>query len=498
MSAVDPAAAAPPAHAFDGLKRRALSLGAANAVDFALQFLLPMVLARTLDAATFGEYRLLWLVIGTVMAACLLGMTQGLYYFLPRATGAMRRLYVHQTLIFLGAAGLLSALYVSPWNPWLPEAMMPLASYGVLVPTFVALWVTSALLDVLPMTEERTHWQVGAVTGMAVLRAVTLSVAAFLTGDLSILIVLLIALVILKLGVLFAYIGRFHGFRAPWFERHAFVDQVRHSTPFGISSSLYGLRIQIDQWVAASLFTLQAFAAFSVAAVLAPLVTIFRISVNDAFLPNMSRLQAANDVRGMMELNGRANVLVTIFVAPILALAFAFAEEIITVVYTASFVDGAPVMRVYILGLLAGLVEVGSILLLLKLGSFAVRLNAVALALSVALAWFGAVNFGLPGAAIGSVAAVWFDRVVTLRRIARETGIPLGRVQDWRSLATLAASAAIAAALAATVVHVQFPASPPLVRLAVGGSLLAITYALLLAPRYANSGIFAMLRRKGS
>ena len=68
-----------------GLKRRALSLGAVKAFDHALQFLLPVVLVRCLDAATFGEYRLLWLAVGTVMAFATLNMAGTLYFFVPRS-----------------------------------------------------------------------------------------------------------------------------------------------------------------------------------------------------------------------------------------------------------------------------------------------------------------------------------------------------------------------------------------------------------------------------
>ncbi|HEU4643988.1 MAG TPA: hypothetical protein VFS80_00305, partial [Burkholderiales bacterium] len=50
------------------LGARAFSLGAANAFEVALQFLLPVVLVRCLEPDAFGEYRLLWLAVGTVMA----------------------------------------------------------------------------------------------------------------------------------------------------------------------------------------------------------------------------------------------------------------------------------------------------------------------------------------------------------------------------------------------------------------------------------------------
>ena len=81
------------------LERRALSLGSANAVDYVLQFLLPVVLTRTLDAQAFGEYRLLWLAIAALMLVTPMCMAPALYYFLPRSDRPTQRIYVNQTLV---------------------------------------------------------------------------------------------------------------------------------------------------------------------------------------------------------------------------------------------------------------------------------------------------------------------------------------------------------------------------------------------------------------
>mgnify|MGYP006176412479 CR=1 FL=1 len=113
-----------------GLRRRAMSLGAAKAFDYAMQFLLPVVLVRCLDTATFGEYRLLWLSVATLMFVATFNMPQSLYVFLPSAEAAQKRLYINQTLVFLGFSGLVCAWAVSPWNPWLPATLLPLAKYG--------------------------------------------------------------------------------------------------------------------------------------------------------------------------------------------------------------------------------------------------------------------------------------------------------------------------------------------------------------------------------
>jgi hypothetical protein len=64
-----------------------------KAFDQAMQFLLPVVLVRCLDAATFGEYRLLWLSVGTLIGVGTLNMAGSLYFFLPRSDPERKRLY---------------------------------------------------------------------------------------------------------------------------------------------------------------------------------------------------------------------------------------------------------------------------------------------------------------------------------------------------------------------------------------------------------------------
>jgi O-antigen/teichoic acid export membrane protein len=463
-----------------GLGVRVLSLGVANAFDYALQFLLPVVLVRCLDTAAFGQYRLLWLVVGTVMAVVTLAMPGSLYYFLPRSESETKRLYINQTILFLAAAGLLAAWAVSSWNPWLPEKMRDLAQYQAIVPAFVLLWVVAVLLDLLPSVEERITWQAKATMGLSALRAIALSLTAILTRDLGPVLLVLLVFVVSKVALLFAYIARYHGLRGPLLRWRAFSDQLRYAAPFGATGALFGMRSQADQWVAAALFSVGFFASFSIAAVLGPLVQLFRLSVLQAFLPSMSRLQSAGDFPGMLELNGRANAMVGVLVYPLLAFAFVFAEEIVTIIYTAVYVDAAPVMRVYIIGLAALVVELASIMMLLRQGGFTMRLGLFALILSVALSWFLAHLFGLAGAAAGSVTAIYIDLIATLRCISLRTGIPLRRLQDWRSLGLLMFFASLAAALAWWMVGMHFSASGPLVRVTVGGALLTAAYGTML------------------
>ena len=461
---------------FSALVRRSLSLGGANAFDYALQFLLPVLLVRGLTTDAFAQYRLLWLAVTTLMVVVPLSMSQSLYFFLPRADAATRNRHIRLTLVYLAVAGLLGGLLIYPGNPWLPQGMRTLAEFGALVPAIALLVAVTSLLDILPSVEERVNWQIFITIGLSVLRTVLLGSVAMFTGELRLLIWAMLGLLLLKLVVLLAYIHHRHGLAGRWFDRPAFVAQFRHASPLGASSALYGLRAQGDQWMAAALFTTSCFAAFSIATVLGPLIFLFRYSVNNVFLPSMSRLQAAGDLVGMLKLNNQANAMVGRLVYPFLALAFAFATEIITLSYTGAYADAAPVMRVYILALVPMVIEVSSLILLLREGRFALILNGVLLTLSLIGSWIGAHFYGLAGAALGSTLALYVDRWVTLRRLSRSTNISLRQIQDWPKLLHalfLAMVAALAARLVTDHVAAQ---SGVLSRLILGSAVLAAVY----------------------
>jgi O-antigen/teichoic acid export membrane protein len=457
------------------LERRAFSLGTANAVDYALQFLLPIILTRALDAHDFGRYRMLWLAVGTLMTVAPLFMPQSLYYYLPRADRAAKRLYINQTLVFMTLTGLLAAFLVSEWNPFLPSSIAALATgQAPLVPMFVLAWIVASLLDVLPTVDERVSWQARAVIALSATRTIALGAVALVTHDFVAVIWTLLAFTVLKLAVLVYYIAIEHGLGGPLLKPRTFAEQVCHAAPFGFGGTLFGLRMQADQWIAAALFPMTLFASFSIAAVLGPMVNLVRQSVNHVFLPSMSRLHSGGEVKATIAMNSRANALVAMLVYPLLAFAFVFAEPLITVVYTPTYVDAAPVLRLYVVGLLAFVIELNSLLLLLKQGGFAARVNAAALVFSVPLSLWGALRFGLPGAALGSVAMIHAERVLSLRRVARITGEPFSRLQDWPKLGALLASSALAAAAAGLLAHAWTLSAVN--SLVVGAACMALAY----------------------
>ena len=480
------------------LERRALSLGTANAIDYALQFLLPMVLTRTLDPHSFGEYRLLWLAVATLMMVAPMCMPPSLYYFLPRSDRPTQRLYINQTLVFMVFASLVSAWALSLWNPWLPGKFEAInEGSGVVVPAFVLLWVFAMVLDILPTADERVGWQAKVIVFLSAIRAVALSTAAIVTGELAPVLWTLLAFTGLKAAILIHYVAKYHGLGGPLVRKDTFKAQMKQALPFAASGTLHGVRVQGDQWIAAAMFTVPQFASFSIATVLGPLVQLFRVSVNNVFLPSMSRMQSEGDNAGMLALNSRANCMVALLVYPLIAFAFVFAEHIITLIYTSTYLEAVPVLRFYTLGLVAFVVELVSCLFVLRQGPFAAWANGLVLLISLPLSIFGAMHFGLVGAAMGSVAAIYAERALSLQRIAKLTGTPIRKLQDWGALAGLLGAAILAAGVAWLALFWSEWSS--LATLLAGGTIMAAAYpvALYLTGRWGDLAAFvAALRHK--
>lgn len=462
------------------LERRALSLGLANSFDYAIRFLTPIVLVRVLEPESFGQYRQLWLLVYTVLTLVSFYMPYSLYYFVPRSDPHTRRLYVNQTILFMSCMGLLAALGLWLAEGFLPRTMGGLFEHGLLVHAFIVLWVATVMLETLPAAGEHVAWQSKTTVGLSILRAGLLTVAAVVTGEMTAVLLVLFAFAGFRLVLLVHYVARHYGLARPLIDRGKLLEQLRHSAPFGISGILFGFRKHGNEWIAAALFPAAQYAAFSVASALTPIVVILRRSVSHAFLPSMSRHQANRDIAGMLALNNKANIMVGAIVFPLLAYCFVFAEPLIALMFTEAYLDAVPVMRLYIVSLLTYVVELQSMMVLLRQGVFGARINVFNLGIALTVSFSAALTWGLPGAALGSVTADCIERVTVLLRISRVTGVPAARLQDWRSLGSILAAAAGAAWLVHELLTRIGWAKNSFVLLASATALMALVYPLAL------------------
>lgn len=461
-------------------RSQAMSLGKANLLDFMIQIVLPIVLVRLLDPTEFGQYRMLWLAANAAIALGQLHMPHSLLYLLPREGAERARIYINNTLLFLASTGLIGAVLVGPWNHWLPGQMEHLSSNAFFLPLFIFVWVLASLVEFLPNADQRIAWQARVIVGLSLLRASTIVLVVFVTRDIEWVFAALLLFAFVKLGLLYYYIGKYHGRNVFKVNLNLLRGQIIYAAPFGISGSLYILRGQADQWVVASLFSTSVFATFSVAYVFSPLANIIRQSVSNAVMPRLSELHASGDREELLNLNRKANAGSNFLLFPMLVFFFVFSTQLIELINTGSYLMAADVMRIYLLGMLAQAVEVNSILRVFSQGRFTVRVNFGLLLMSIVVSYLGARVFGLLGAALGSVLALSLGELMNLRHAVSVTNTSFSRFLDWKQLGILLGAAIVAGGVGKGVALLPMFSGHLIGQLFLGGLSMITVYILML------------------
>jgi O-antigen/teichoic acid export membrane protein len=425
------------------MRRQIITLGMANIADFAVQLFTPIVLVRVLDEGGFGDYRVLWLAAGTLLATVPMSVPGSLPYFLPRHDLDSQAVFVRQTLFYMFLAGLLSGLALSPLNPFLGGSLGTLAQSHFAASLFWALWVFASTLDILPNAERRIELQAGLIFGLALLRGGSVIAAAVLGGINAVIGVL--ALVAATKALLLLAVPTVRYGRRLWFGRMSrWLEQARYAIPLGANNAVYLLRLQVDQWLVVVLFGSVQYGVYSIGVVALALGTIIRTTVNNVIFPEMSKAQAEGDFSKVMVLNSRSNVAVSLFVFPLLAYLFAAADPIIRLVYTDAYAGAVPVLRLNVIAFLIAVVEMTTVMLALRQGPSLLRSSLISLPVGLLAGYAGSLAWGMPGAMAGAVLGNFVAIAVVFASASRVLALPVSALQDWRTIARIGGAAIIA------------------------------------------------------
>ncbi len=432
-----------------GLRSSAIRLALAGGVEYGLQLAMPIILVRCLDETGFAQYRLLWLLASSVLAIAPAFMPQALFYFLPRAGAAEQRARVlGNTLLYLLTAGLVVGAVLNQWNPWLPVAVRNLMHDSAGFSTvFLMLWVVVAMYDVLPTAESQTRLQANSTIGLALLRTVLLVLAAWQTQQIVWVVVALVCVALFKLALLLYYLSRGgqggQGSHVGW-DVDLLRQQLRYALPFALGTGLFLMRLQADQWIVASLLAPALYACFSIASVLQPIATLLRQPVYNAMMPRLNRAWADADIEQMRHLIIHSNAATAMLLIPVAGLFWVCAPELVQFVYTQRYMAAAPVMQVYLVGMMVNAFAIGHVLQVLDMGRFSTRNSAFCLVLSIALSWLGVKYVGLEGGAFGSVFALAVSEFWSVTVVAKKLEIGIVKLLSLRNLLPVFASTGLA------------------------------------------------------
>ncbi len=457
----------------DSILTRARPLLAARLAGAVLALAVPMVLARVLLPASYGTFKQAWLVSQTIALVLPMGLTQSLYYFVPRERRDRDR-YVAQSVwahlllgaaaagLILGGRGFLAARF---HNPELDALLGWVAA-------FTGLFVAGAPLDVAWNAAGRIGAAALARLGTELLRSAALIAGAVATGTVRGALVGMTAATAARAAANLALLARGHGLRI---SAALLRRQVAYALPFGLAFLLVVPQQQFHQYAVSAAVTAAAFAIYSVGTFQLPVVDVLYTPVSELLQIGLADVEGAGRPR-------RAGL--GLFHEAVLQLAFAFlplagllavvAPALIELVFSPLYLSAVPIFRLSVLPIALAALPLDGVMRARAQNRFVLFLSAAKLAATVPLVLGGLAWRGPIGAFAGWIAAEGLARLAMLVRTATLFDVPLRRVLPVRALARVAAATAFAMPPSWLVLHAV--PGPLLARLLATGAAFAAAY----------------------
>jgi teichuronic acid exporter len=205
------------------------------------------------------------------------------------------------------------------------------------------------------------------------------------------------------------------------------------------------------------LFGSALYGVYSIGAVALTLAGIIRTTVTSVIFPQMSEAQSKDDLAKVLNFNSSSNVACALFIFPVLAFIFAAASPLIRLIYTDGYAGAIPVLRLNVVAFVVAAVEISTVMLVLRQGSFLLLASLISLPVGLAASYAASQAWGMAGAAAGLVVGNFVAIFVLYAHASRLLALPVRALQDWRTIARIG-GAAILAGVAAYVALLAIPA----------------------------------------
>jgi O-antigen/teichoic acid export membrane protein len=457
----------------DSILTRARPLLAARLAGAVLALAVPMVLARVLLPASYGTFKQAWLVSQTLALILPMGLTQSLYYFVPREP-ATRDRFVAQTLWAHVALGLLAAAIVFAGRGLLADRFANPELDAVLgwVAAFAALHIAGSPLDVAWNACGRIGASAAARLATETTRSAALIAGALLDGSVRGALVGMTLATAARALLGFALLARDHGLAG---SGALLRRQIAYSLPFGAAFLLIVPQQQFHQYAVSAAVSAAAFAVYSVGTFQLPVVDVLYSPVSELLQIGLAESdRKARALGAGLRLFHEAVGQLAFAFLPLAGLLLVVAPSLIELLFSRVYLDAVPLFRLSVLPIVLAALPLDAVMRARAENRFMLVLSGAKLAVTAPLVLGGLALRGPVGAFVGWVLAEALARAAMIHRAAGLFGVPLLRALPLRALARQAAATAVAMPGAYLALHAT-PA-PLALRLASAGLAFAAAY----------------------
>lgn len=463
-----------------------LGRGGATVLGFAL----PLILTRLLPQAEFGTYKQVWLVVTTGYFMLQLGLSQSLYYFIPRKDGRARE-WLTQAALSLAVMGALCAvgLYQARFAIARQFANPELASFGLPMALIAGLMIAASPLEIT-LTAEGKVRAAAAIIFLSDAFRVAASVVPLLLGwglhGFFWAYVLHAAARCALQQILFLRHGR------PRVDWKLWKEQLAYTLPFGAAILLDIPQRTFHQWAVGWNVDAAAFAIYAQGCFQLPIVNLLYSPISDVLQVRLAEPGShAHRVHLFHDANLRLAAVFFPFTAGMVAAASLFIPALFTHTYDAS----VPIFQVAILMTPFASLPLDGTLRALGETRYLFRVFFARLLVTVPAVLLGLHFFGMIGAIAGHALAESVMRVVMLDKLRRLLAASWREVLPWGQLSVIGAASLAACAPALFIAHNASAGPRPFLALCAAGVCYLLVYLLAIALAPGEGGALVRIKR---
>lgn len=423
----------------------------AKALAFVLGFALPLLLVRKLSQYEFGLYKQVFLVVSTSLTVLPLGFSLSAYYFLPREEGDRRASVALNILCFNAAIGLavFLLLLIKPSILASLFGTQTVVSYAPLIGLVILLWISALFIEIAAISNQEARLATLFIVFAQFSKTAFLLIAAIGFGTIRSLLYAAIVQGVIQNGILLVYLrARFPKF---WrrFDWSMMRRQLSYALPIGFAGLVFGLLIDMHNYIVSYRFGAAAFAIYAVGCFSLPLVNIVGESFGAILIPHISALQKQNAAREIVLVTAQTMRKLSLVYFPLYAFLLIMGREFLTVLFTRQYLASWPVFVVHLTTLPFFILITDPIMrAYAEHRFFLLKVRSVTIVLLFLALWFGTMRFGLVGAIAIMVIFSLADRFVETAKAWSIIGVKWSDavlLKDIGKVAVAAAAAGVAA-----------------------------------------------------
>jgi O-antigen/teichoic acid export membrane protein len=457
------------------LSRQAFILSGARCLAFALTALHPVVLTRILSKSDFGTYAQFYLIALSLIPLGEMGVSQGIYYFLPK-NGVKKRAIAFQACLLTFVTGLVVCSVLLVLDRYLSE-LIGNPHIIVLVP-FMAIYcfclIASSSFEALMIADGNCNLASAFTLVMQLINSSALIGGALTCRSLEGIMTAICVASGLRLLIQYLYIGHSFGYPLVSADISGIGKTLDYVLPTGAANFIWSLQGKFQGYIVSALFSPLVFAVYSIGTVSLPFVGIITATAGNVMMPEISR--TASDAYGRSHIIAVWNAAIrkmNLFLMPMFVFFFIMAEPFIVLMYTGQYLESVILFKLSLLNVLIASINNGALIGGMGESHYLMRLSILRIPLSFAILVPLTIVYGVVGAVLGNVLVTVLIILIEFRKVASLLDVKVIELIRWGDSGRIFI-AALVACLPITIINVA--EWTPVLALTVGISIYAVAY----------------------